>query len=308
MTKKANFKLSSNRALINPTPLAFPKSFVALLILSVPFLLVGIWITGSYFGFFSANLGGNVTEPRILLIVGLVFLLSGLGIFLFAFSHLLKILFKNNLRKRHPYEAWLWDYSWNRRGQTHSFLKRLLYNLFGLFLVLGIFLPGLYIAYVKGSMPLFFKVIMSLFIFLYLGICIREIIKTLKFRSVRCLYTQFPYRIGKDFSVNLEGLPNAKSIESISCKIKCYEFRVIESSKSNKKVFERVSVELYSEDIPLEISHIKDGRVGISGRFPNKKSLGTDFTKNDYICWELSVNAKVPGVDFNYAFILPVYN
>jgi hypothetical protein len=306
--KKLGIRITSNRSLINPTPLNSAKSYVFLLLFSLPFLLVGLGLLGQYYGYFSTDNIHNVTEKKIILIAGLVFFLSGLSVFLKAVIQLIKILLKRNARIRYPKQAWRWDYSWDKRGYHHSFLKRLLYNLFGLGLILGIFIPGLILAFNKKEMPLFFLGMIVFFAVIFFAIGIYEIIKTLKFRSVSCLYSQFPYEIGKNFQVSIKGLPSARKIESLQCQIKCYEFRMIETQRGNKKSYERVSVELFKEDIDVNVKHIKNGRLGISGRFPSSEKLGTDFTKDNFVCWELSIVAEIPGVDFKYGFLLPVYN
>lgn len=306
--KKLGIRITSNRSLINPTPLNSAKSYLFLLLFSLPFLLVGLGLLGQYFGYFSTDNIHNVTEKKIIQIVGLVFFLSGLSIFLKALLQLIRILFKRNARIRFPKQAWRWDYPWNKRGYHHSFFKRLLYNLFGFGLILGIFAPGLYLGFNKKEMPLFFLGMIVLFAVIFFSIGIYEIIKTLKFRSVSCLYSQFPYEIGKNFQVSVKGLPSARQIENLQCQLKCFEFRMIETKRGNKKTYERVSVELFKEDIEVSVENIKNGRLGISGRFPSDVQLGTDFTKDDFICWELSVVAEIPGVDFKYGFLLPVYN
>lgn len=300
-------KKSSNRALINPTSLTSSKSFYVLMALSTPFLSVGIWIVGSSLGAFPLDQQKLNISVEIFLLVGIVFTLAGGYSFLIAGVNLFKLIQKKKYRFRYPNEPWNWDFSWHSKGHGHSFLKELGYNLFGLILILGLFLPGIYIALFKNEAPLVFQIIILLFSVLFVILAIHEICKTIKFGNVKCNYTCFPYRLGERVTFNIDGLPESGKINQLTCLLKCFKFKLVERSSGGKRSFQRESLEIYKQEIEVNKNHIINKSLTVTTKTPADPSLSTDFVSEDHICWELSVHADIPGIDYHYGFIIPIY-
>ena len=305
--RKKRFSLKNNRAMINPTPITSSKGIYFLLFFSSPFLIIGIWIMGMSLGYFPLDKSKLHVSTQIFLIIGMAFTLAGVMVSSTALKNLRLYLSKQKFRRRFPNSPWKWDYNWNEKGHEHNLFNRLIYNIFGLALILGLFTPGIYLALEKKGMPLIFKIIIFGFGILFTFIAINQIFKALKFKTVKCLYNHFPFKMDEDNKVQIQGLPHPNKIKELNIDLKCFEFKMTKKKTGNKTTYERVSIERFKQSIEVDKNNIHNGCLDLTINVPEDLNLSTDFIRDDYICWELAVHADIPGIDYNFGFIIPIY-
>ena len=106
-------KKKSNQALLRPVPLTRLAPLIVQITFTAILILIGIWLTGIYFGHFPINMAKLHGPIEILLLVGLVIGISGLLLLPSTLTNLLVYSKKTSIKFRYPDSPWYWDYNWN---------------------------------------------------------------------------------------------------------------------------------------------------------------------------------------------------
>lgn len=294
---------SPEAAMIKPVPMTSSKLFIIFIIVSLPIMICGGWIMASALDLAPMD-PNRITIPKnIFLIMGFCFLICGCLLFLNNTLNLLAFLKLKKFRFRYRDSPWYWDYNWNPKGDNQNFLKRLSFNFFIILLMFSMFTPGLYIAFQHRGFPAPLIIMIVIFSIIFLSLAFYQILKTLKFRHVKCQYHNFPFRLGENVLVQVEGLPNSDLVEKLSVNLRCLKYHLIKQGRKR----EHIASEIYTQEVPTDPINILNGILSLNIPTERKSDLSTDFTKENYICWELKVKAEVPGIDYNFGFIIPLY-
>lgn len=291
---------------IAPMPLSRGAGAIFLMVFGSPFIGIGVWILAMALEVIPASGKVNVPMP-IFGLVGLIFFLCGLPVFLNGLkSYIAHLKLKPNQR-RYSYEPWRWDYKWNPKKAPRSSNQGIGSNLFGLVLITFFSALFGYFMLTDKGFPLFFKVLMPAMFLLFYWIAIYNLLKALKFRGVQCDFGTFPFRLGESANFTIKGLPDPKDISELKVELRAIYSKVKTVKRGTKREIKRFYYETYKHSELVDQNKVSMGNLAQSIELPGDEGLSTDFVKDDFQFWELRVVAKVPSIDYDFAFLLPIY-
>ena len=278
-----------------------------------PFLAAGIFIE-----FVALNVvSAKKTAPDWLIgIIGGMFFLAGA----FLVVHGLRDLMRKAIWRReaaaHPGEPWVYDYHWHREGISFSAFGDMLQRLVGA-LIWSVFLvPFAWVANTvrSGGWPFIIGIAFFGF-FLALGGLIfwyrwaTMFLDFLRYGNSYLYYGTFPFTLGGQLRTRLHPPRNLAALEELTATLRCVQEMYITSGSSDNRSTKVVCYELYKDVLTLG----RDRLIGLAGNdipfeFPlPADGLPTTLASTPPVYWEIEVNGKARGVDYESCFLVPVY-
>jgi hypothetical protein len=209
-------------------------------------------------------------------------------------------------------EKWRRDYPWPLRGTSGEAGRRLAYHAAGLLLVaafLGLFhflmwrewqspdsIHGFIWIFI-GALALFDVILAaSLVFFLY------RLMQWFRFGRAEILFQGAPFPPGGELRVLFQGSPNLAGAEKTEAALRHVREQMVRRGEDSA----HEALMLYEDRKPLRLD--SRGAAEISFMLPPdapETNLGNpaDFTRY----WEVVVTARMPGVDYEGVFLVPVY-
>jgi hypothetical protein len=310
ISRKVNYMIKTSKKYgpkAIPTPQFSPGAHIVFILFGIPFMAIGAWMMGPYFSLFEIDRSKLHVPLSIFATLGLAFFMPGIIVFMKGLTNLLrhkriaqsKFLFQNS--------PWKWDCNWNPRGYKISATKSIITNILVL-IFLGSFLsPFIYFSKDDLGMPIFIQVIIIVVMVIIITIVFYNIFKALKFTNVECLYKTFPFKIPGKVKVDLLGLPSSNKVRTLTLELRFLESKVASSGSGSSKSSHTIYTELHKIVSCPDGHLIQNGRLHVDMEIPENEKFTTDLTKKNLRFWELRVIADVPGVDYDFGFLIPIY-
>ena len=249
--------------------------------------------------------------PHALLVVGAL-------VFLLAAFELVRWVNRLRLARKRPDEPWLWDGSWKRElrdqqpGRVAGML--LLCLIFSAFLAVfhylafteGISTKNLFLSFLLGAFLIAFD--LALFKML-LKPTFLQVLALLRFGRMRLRLPELPLTLGSRTHVHLLARPSLAPLTGVMVELR----RVREWSEMRGSGKERrsttVSQTEYSQKQRVDAAVLREGKdLLIPLELPEADPKSSTVLHGPRRCyWELQLTSKVPGVDLDVTFVLPIY-
>jgi len=283
----------------------------ALLVFCVPFIGVGAAAILAGAGFLPLEKLELEDVPQwVMFLFGAAFLLLGLVVLVTTLQEQKR---KAKAKKAPASMAYIYEHSWSQRwvhDDTGSAMRKTMSSI----IILGGFLipfhgilyyfifvreeGGKWIAYI-------FLGIFDLILLLMLMTLIYLAIKRLVFGRRKVTFNSFPYYLGEKLTATFEGGKKLKNLNRIDIALRCVE-EAVESRPSGSASSPRLTCYRVYED-KIQRPTDAHGRADISFDIPQALP-GTQLTKMPPTYWELVIDAKLPGMDYQGVFLMPVYS
>jgi hypothetical protein len=281
-----------------------------LVFFGLPFLAVGGFVIALSLGYIPLN--GRSNAPMwVLTSFGSVFALAGLFVSSLGYVGWARGRSAARRREEHPLEPWLWDFPFDTTKATHGSLGRAVGGFVG-FGFFCIFLAGFHFwAFFTGEGPLpvkIFVVLMDFVALLILWGAFHSLFAYLKYGKSRLHFARFPFRPGNSIEAGLEVNSRIRDAQKIELALRYIEEIVItrgSGKNSNTQINLYCLHEVLQTITPAQYGST-DGEIPISMRLPSG-DYSTRLLEKPRRYWELEVKAETPGIDYQAAFLLPVY-
>lgn len=246
----------------------------------------------------------------ILTIAGLVFFLGGVMVWSMAWRQ-----YKENRRRvlaqlKYPNNPALADYAWDVKGFTAPRWTPVLKQFAGgaaITLFFSVF--NWWAWFAKGG--LFIQVFVGFFDAIIIGFWVYAFVvfgRAIKFGTSRIEYTQFPYYTGDKIVFRWLTPTGIGRAESGTFKLRCVQQWYETSGSGNNRSKQIIQEVQWSAQTSLaRPEQISPGKaVELSFDIPGS-ALATDMNAGKPIYWELAINLKERGLDFNQTYLVPIY-
>lgn len=273
-----------------------------LIVFALPFLLMG---TGSVVAFVRGLVRGG-EMPVALGIVGMIFAAIGGAVIVGALIARKRALRVDELRARHPGQPWMWNEEWasrrvgdsNRTSTAVLWVFAILWNAVSwpVLLVLPRELTDAnYVVLVAAIFPVAGVIL--------IGGAIRATMRDRRFRHSALLLDHVPVPLGGTLRGRVE-VPYASLAEASSIVVRLTAVNRVRSGKSTHESI------VFQEEV--EVPH------GAVSRMPDRVSIPIDLDVphdvqethtegSSQSLWRLTVDAEMPGIDYNASFDVPVF-
>ena len=286
-----------------------------LILFSLPFIAVGVFVILLSLGFFPALENGRKAPTQILTIFGAVFSIAGLGVWGLG----VRAIFRNRAsirrREEHPLEPWLGDYPWDARGADSGGIGSALSG-FAVFAFLALFLSMFnWLVFLSNEkdVPFFAKAIVGFFdliALLVLGSAFYQLFQYLKYGSSRLHFARFPFRPGSSLEAGLEANARILRAPTISLTLRYIEEEIVVTSSGSKtsSTVQLHSLHEITQELNTSMFDANSGsEIPINIRLP-EGDFSTNLSGSPRRYWELDVKAETPGIDYAARFLIPVYS
>jgi hypothetical protein len=273
-----------------------------MILFAVPFVVIG---TGALVAFGRALArGGEI--PAVLGIVGMIFTASGCALIAGTVIGRKGVMRVEELRARYPEQPWMWNEEWasrrvgdsNRTHTTMLWLFALLWNAVSwpVILVLPKELKhGNYTVLVAAIFPVAGVIL--------IGGAIRATMRSRRFRRSALVLDDVPVPLRGTLRGRVE-VPYEPLAEASSIAVRLTALTWVRSGKSTYP-----SV-VCKEEVQIPrgmVSRMRDGvAIPIAVDVPSD-GQETHSEGNSQLQWRLTVDAELPGVDYNASFDVPVF-
>jgi hypothetical protein len=230
---------------------------------------------------------------------------------------------------RHPHEPWGGDHTWNREGVSAAASGAgCLFVLFWLIGVLTLFLrrtmeqafadPDFRRNWAEDPWSTFQSSVpgpgqwLAGFIVLFVAITVLSIVMhllhVLRYGRGRFLFDSFPYFVGEPLTGRLRIRAPAGGFDRLTLRLRCIQERAEQGSKKGSNTIN--VYELWAEKREYERNTLPPGRdLDLPVRFTpyHDPRLATQLSALPPQYWVLEVHGDAPGLDYNAAFLMPVY-
>jgi hypothetical protein len=212
---------------------------------------------------------------------------------------------------QHPQQPWQWDYLWNEYETTDLGLRTAVRGVVATLLTIGFLIP-FHVLIFTEKLPwfalagmVFFDVVMLL----VAGTVGYRILSVLVHGRSRLRYASFPLRLGKSARFTLVPSGRLDDIPSLRCTLRCVEERIETRGTGKQRRTIVVGYARYAAEQEIENFALQGGGgVEIEFELPDDDgALRSRLSDRPPQYWELVVEGKRPGIDYNKRFLLPVY-
>lgn len=197
---------------------------------------------------------------------------------------------------------WLgfWHPKWKKSAKTLT-----------LFFIFLIFLaPFNWWAFVSGETSFVLYFVVGLFDLIIVGIFCQFVYHTLqffKYGTSRLLFFTFPFHLGGELKLGLEGLPSSALIKELELNLRFIEERYEIRGTGNDRCQDVVCHQKYLDQRRLAGREIPPGPVlEFEWSLPENAGFVNRLSERPARFWELEVLAKTSGVDYDERSLLPV--
>ncbi|MGP0629408.1 hypothetical protein ACTRW9_06860 [Nitrospina sp. 32_T5] len=298
-------RLRKNRAVSGTTIHGWPS-----ILFGLPFAGIGVMLFLMYLGVIHLDPKSVHAPLWVLAVMGGLFFLAGAYMIVHGFLGLgLKKKIEEG-RRRAPHQPWLWDYAWDPLGIAENKMKEVIKHFFAALTFIAFLAPFHYIAWFseKEQVPMWVKGVVLFFDFivvLIIGDGIRKYMQYLKYGNSRLRFLGFPFHLGGKMKLALEGMPAA--FDSVTLNLRYVE-EVYETRYSGRrKSREVVCYQIYGEERTMNSGASRGGGFLMEWDLPDNKEMITELSGRPGRFWEIEIQAKTPGVDYDSRFLVPVY-
>jgi hypothetical protein len=244
-------------------------------------------------------------------IIGAMFLLPGAFLVVHGFHDLFRKAAWKREAAKYPGEPWVYDFHWHREGIAFSAFDDMLQRLLGALLWNAFLIPFAWIGTQRGAWPFLIGAV----IFALLGLVFWYRWATMLFDLLRygnsyLYYDSFPYTLGGNLRVRLRTPRHISAIDELTATLRCVQETYVTSGTGQNRSTKVVCYELYRDVLTLD----RDRLTGLAGNDvpfefrvpPDQQTTTLASTPPTY--WEIEVNGKARGVDYEASFLVPVYS
>jgi hypothetical protein len=278
---------------------------------ALPFLGIGTYFTLGSLGlipFDESKVNGPVW---LVTAAGLVFFIGGLMLFGMGLEQASLLRRSEKAARQHPDEPAMADYPWDREGHSPprwAPVRKSLVMLF--FMVIFASIPNV-LAYESDPTPIVLRIsaiVMNLIVIGVLVYALNRLRHAIKFGRTRLRYPRFPLRPGETADLEIELPASLRQIESAHFDLRCIreKYEMQGSGKNRRK--QLIQEALYESSQQIEGQALGGSAASLRVRFeiPEDQPCTAMRGKPPHY-WELEMIAKVPGLDLNQRYLLPVY-
>ena len=136
------------------------------------------------------------------------------------------------------------------------------------------------------------------------------VIRWFKYGRSKVRFRAFPFFLGEMFEVEFVPDRDIRAFESIEFTLRCIQSQTETTRSSNGKsstqtVYYQIWADTYKFDQAGD--HAGGAALPVTFLLPPEASLSTHMQKGSPQFWELEIKAATPGVDFEAAYLVPVY-
>jgi len=276
-----------------------------MLLFSLPFLGIGIFLSLTGFELVPIELEGANAPLWVIGAVGLAFALAGLVVFVNAARGLVH---QGRVRERerlHRGRPWMIDYEWDEQGSREAVGRKVGGALLGVMLF-GVFLaPFNWWAWGSGQDSLFVQIIVSVFDLIMLLViwnAVKHMIHALKYGGSYLAFESFPNRLGEELRVRFG--PNR--FDRVRFTLRCVEEYWETRRCGRERSKSLVSDQVYADVLEIETS-TTTSELDVHFTLPDDPELTTHLAGAPVRYWQLRAQAEAPGLDLDVALLVPVY-
>lgn len=297
--------LSGNRGQSETTIHGWPSFFFG-----IPFAAIGIAGLLMMAGVIPVSQEIIHGPQWILWIFAGFFLFSGLSFKWLGFRGAIRRKNIEFLRRRRPSSPWEWDFPWSPIGFWHPKWKKSAKTLTLFFIFLIFLAPFNWWAFVSGETSFVLYFVVGLFDLIIVGIFCQFVYHTLqffKYGTSRLLFFTFPFHLGGELKLGLEGLPSSALIKELELNLRFIEERYEIRGTGNDRCQDVVCHQKYLDQRRLAGREIPPGPVlEFEWSLPENAGFVNRLSERPARFWELEVLAKTSGVDYDEQSLLPV--
>ncbi|WPJ93965.1 hypothetical protein SH580_11005 [Coraliomargarita algicola] len=282
-----------------------------MLLFGLPFFGFGLYFTLGSLGlvpFDESRVNGPVW---LVTAAGLVFLMAGLMIWSMGLQQARVLWAVNKLKHRYPNDAAMADYPWDRNGFSPPRWTPVRKSMVAcLFIIVFASIPN-YLAYESAPTPWILSlsaITMNLIVIAVFVHLLRTIWHAVKFGRTRLHYPHFPLVPGESVELEVELPPSIRKGESARLHLRCLKEFYITSGSGKNRSKRLVHEVIYEATQTLDAADLaaRPGRVSARFDLPDDQPA-TRIQGDPPHYWELEMLLKVPGLDLNQQFLIPVY-
>lgn len=214
-------------------------------------------------------------------------------------------------RAAHPQEPWMADALWNPRFATDDTWLEFGETVRGIVLVLVLLLPFNWWAFIRGGCPKAVVITVAIFNLLLLcGVakCVYLALRRAKYGGSTLYLERFPFFLGESFDARLSVAGSIGDFQSLRIALRCIEEGNLQDKPDAKRqgnVCFQVYVDERTFDTAGNIDHVTSN-LPLSFSLP-ANAPPTQRNVDPPTYWEVVVNAKKKGLDYEATFVVPVY-
>jgi hypothetical protein len=304
MIESINIKYSPKAI---PTSQVSPIAHLVFLIFGLPFMAIGAWMIAPYFELIEIDMNKIHVPLSVFAVLAFAFSLPRVSIFLTGLVNIFKYKRLSQYQSQYQSSPWKWDFNWNPQGYRISATKSIVSNILVLLFLTSFLSPFIYFLKEDSDIPFFVPILLCLVVIIIFIIVFYNIIKSLKYSNVTCLYKTFPFKIPGKVQIEILGLPPSDKVRKLKLELQFLESKVISSGSGSNRKSQTIYMEIHKSTSTLAPHLTQHGRVHANLEIPKNRNLTTDLTKPNLRFWELRVRADVPGVDYDFGFLIPIY-
>ena len=220
--------------------------------------------------------------------------------------------YKREIAKR-PSDYWLADYPWDPLGTKDDCILQMRRSLFWLVFMVLFLSPFNYFAFLyEESPPCFVMGIVGLFDLVVVSMLWHLIYLTLrwlKYGRSWLKFERFPFFRGEGFDATFGATRGIGRFEKLTFALRCVEERREVSGSGDDRSEHIVRYQLYCDEYCFDRPGELPARAAdLPIHFELPADLrSTDMSARPPTYWELEIIAVTPGIDYNVAFLVPVY-
>ena len=207
-------------------------------------------------------------------------------------------------------EPWTADYAWDARGIADQAVGNIAKTFFFAVVWFGFLVPVTWLMVRHRTRMVWFLLIFYAAGLAVLGVGCYHLAQRLKYGASWLAYKRFPFFLGETLDVEFTNPRGIGVFSSMTVTLRFIE-EVDEARGSRRDPrVETVCYQLYADtrqvDRPGE-HNWAFGPMAFSFPLPRQADCRTELSRAMRRYWELQIQADTPGVDFDAAFLVPVY-
>jgi hypothetical protein len=210
-------------------------------------------------------------------------------------------------------QSWRFDNPWNPEGAEDGGSRRVRNNAFAIGGII-LFLIPFHLILREGSsagLRWFFFFILGIFdlaMIVIIGHTFFLFVRRLTFGRTRVLFRQFPYYTGQTLRLTFAGSQRLASCEGLKATLHCIKEYYEWSGSGNSRMATPIMESVWRGKCAFstDISGSAELTFDLPHDVPGTDLIGDAGQQIPYY-WELEVTAKIPGIDYEGIFLIPVY-
>jgi hypothetical protein len=210
-----------------------------------------------------------------------------------------------------PSEPWLYDFHWRREGIVSSVFDDMLERLLAAMVWTIFLVPFAWVGMnVHGAWP--FLVAVGIFGSLGLLLWFRwaqMLLDLLRYGSSFLSYESLPFALGGTLRARLRSPRHLSGIDQLSFTLRCVQEQYVTTGIGSDRSRRVVCYEIYKDVMTYDcdrLTGLAGNDIPVEFRLPIDQPP-TNLTATPPIYWEIEAKGKAQGVDYEAAFLVPVY-